>query len=185
MKTTMTNALVTFVGLLFAALLFATHVSAEPLQSTPDEVLLARTCLREAGWGITDDCAAIHAVILNRVRRTGVIYSRMIRAYSKPKADRSWIEEMDISGSKPAQWPRGLSWDALQGKWRALVKHARKVAAGDVTPACDADHWGDTLGDHDRAVRHGLTQIPCGETLNEFWVVPRSKGYQPARLARR
>jgi len=157
--------------LMAAALAWPISVQA---QDEPKYVLLARTCLREAGWEITDDCAAIHAVIVDRVDVTKVRYKRMIRAYSKPKASRAWVDTLTADAAMPADWPEEHPWSAYQSRWRALMAHARSVLANEVKPACRAHHWGDSGNDRKRALRYGWTQVPCGDALNEFWVTKRA-----------
>jgi len=137
-------------------------------------VLLARTCLREAGWKVTDDCAAIHGVITERVRtagkKYGYGYESMILAYSKPKPQKSWIDDLDQLAEQPASWPAGTSWQAFRGYWVRLLAHAWAVLDGEIKPACQAEHWGDQLKDRERAERHGWQELPCGNSLNAFWL---------------
>jgi len=147
--------------------------SAAQARDVPQHVLLARTCLREAGWAVTDDCAAIHAVILDRVSITKARYSFVIQAYSRPRPTRAWVDGMTAEATKPVGWPKSLSWSAYQDQWRALLAHAQAVISSDVKPACKAHHWGDSRSDRKRALQYGWAQVPCGNALNEFWVTRR------------
>ncbi len=137
-------------------------------------LLLARTCVREAGMEITDDCAAIHVVAQKRANLGRTHYESMIQLYSKPNAKgRAWIEQLSTTGEKPEGWPMSDSqWKHIyKAKWGALLKHARAIIRGEVEPACDPDHWGDALQDRQRALRYGWQQVSCGSARNEFWVV--------------
>jgi len=135
-------------------------------------LLLARTCVKEAGWKITDDCAAIHAVVQKRAdMESHTYYEQMLERYSKIAANRAWLEELDAQGNKPSSWPNTVDWEKHRGKWLSMLAHATEIVDGRVRAACDPDHWGDSRGDHERAVRAGWTQIPCGQAMNEFWQV--------------
>ena len=134
-------------------------------------LLLARTCVKEAGWEITDDCAAIHAVVQKRAdMEQHTYYEQMLERYSKPSAAKPWLQELDVAATRPASWPAGAHWEGVhEVKWRAMLAHAQQIVGGKVVAACDPAHWGDRLGDHVRAVNAGWTEIACGDTRNEFW----------------
>jgi hypothetical protein len=146
-----------------------------PVSKEHASLLLARTCAKEAGWEITADCAAIHAVIQKRANLRSANFEQMLGWYSKTAVGRAWLEELDTSGTRPPSWPAGTHWDNYRGKWLALLEHARDILEGTVPVACDPDHWGDSRGDRSRAVRAGWTQIDCGSALNEFWSVRRPR----------
>jgi len=134
-------------------------------------LLLARTCVKEAGWEITDDCAAIHAVLQKRANlESHTYYEQMLERYSKPSATKPWVQELDVTASQPASWPSTARWHGVhQLKWVAMLEHARRIVRGEIAAKCDPAHWGDPRGDHDRAVKYGWVEIPCGDTKNEFW----------------
>lgn len=161
-------------------LAFAPCARAKPPASRDlAALLLARTCLREAGWQITDDCAAIHVIVQKRADlESHTYYEQMIARYSRPQASRPWIDELGFSASRPASWPMGLRWEGThQSAWLELLSHARAIVSGDVVSSCAelADHWGDRRGDRKRALSNGWRLIACGQTRNDFWHVPKAK----------
>lgn len=162
-----------------AALSFAGSAQALPPSSpTLASLLLARTCVKEAGWKITDDCAAIHAVVQNRANmKRGLHYEDVLRRYSKPNPAKPWIEELNVTGKKPANWPAGIKWSGVhERRWLAMLEHTRKIVDGKIIASCDPAHWGDRNEDHKRAVNAGWKEITCGDTRNEFWVIAYKKG---------
>lgn len=139
-----------------------------------DAVLLARVCIKEAGWEITDDCTAIHAVIEKRSKLRNVSYATMIQLYSKKAPHRAYLEQLDRTAKKPLLWPDNIKWFVLyRDKWLAVLAHADAAVSGGIAAPCDPDHWGDSYGDRTRALSNGWTQIACGNSRNEFWQVRR------------
>jgi hypothetical protein len=143
-----------------------------PASKTLAALLLARTCVKEAGWNITDDCVSIHAVVQKRAdMEKHTYYEQMLERYSRVASNRMWLEQLDLQGSKPEAWPQGAHWEKHRGKWLQILAHATEIVEGRVQAPCKPDHWGDSRGDHKRAVLAGWTQIECGQSLNEFWRV--------------
>lgn len=164
--------------LILLSLLLSSSVAQQahalpPASPSLAALLLARTCVKEAGWEITEDCAAIHAVLQKRADlESHTYYEQMLERYSKASVDRPWLQQLDVWGSQPASWPAGVQWKKVHRlKWMAMLAHATSIVEGRTFSSCDPDHWGDSRGDHKRAVRNGWTQISCGATKNEFWVV--------------
>lgn len=155
--------------------------SASESRPTAGDVLrLARICASEAGLRITPDCAAIHAVLIDRARRMGISYRRAACAYSTRTCTRSrdderaWIAHLRSDGRRPERWPAQASWRRQRGAWLSLLEHAGHVLRGDVAADCAPHHWGMPRGiDLRRARLAGWTRIDCGETRNAFWRVPR------------
>jgi hypothetical protein len=132
---------------------------------------LARVCASEAGIRVSDDCAAIYAVIAERARRGGRTWLEHVRLYSgdvfnRERVDhRRWLAHLDASGEEPAgwrdpivrlgiggrvvrrqrgPWARPSRADDWQRRWLALLEHAGRIAAGEVRARCDVTphHWG-------------------------------------------
>lgn len=164
------------------------------LQSQPrvtPQLALARICASEAGLRVTDDCAAIHAVLT----RNGSAFLPRARAYSSRVFDlgrtdpRAWVAHLDPSGAQPAGWPtaavpepgddgrvtyrRPPPWSRYRQAWLDLYAHAGRILRGEVEHSCGEppQDWG---GDMDTA--RYLARLPdarrvdCGQTLNNFWV---------------
>jgi len=169
----------TILGMAAISLLLTTREvrALPPASSELAALLLARTCIKEAGWEITDDCAAIHTVVQNRANmEPHTYYEEMLGRYSKVKPGKPWIQQLDIGANKPKNWPRKLRWVGVHDvKWRAMLRHAQKIVSGKIVATCDPAHWGDRKGDHTRAVTAGWKEVTCGDTKNEFWVVSYRK----------
>lgn len=144
-------------------------------QRDTDALALARVCVNEAGWDVTDDCAGILAVLRSRQQRIGLrtiagtaaVYST--RVFDKSRADRrAWVAWLDDAATPPRGWPRNVDWPTHRAKWRAMVEHAALLLTQH--DACGAHHWGGPMDDA-RAIRAGWAPVDCGETRNHFWRV--------------
>jgi hypothetical protein len=138
-------------------------------------LILARVCVKEAGFDSHRDCVGIWTV-LDRVGSGDVV--RGARAYSHRVFEpsqlgrRPWIAYLREDGSQPKLWPASMAWTNYRVRWLALIADARTIIR-DRPQSCPARHWGDHGRDHLRAVSYGWRQIDCGATANEFWVNPR------------
>jgi hypothetical protein len=119
-------------------------------------------------------------------------YEQMLGRYSKPAPAKPWIQQLDITASRPKSWPRQVKWRGVHDvKWREMLAHAQKIISGKIVAECDPAHWGDRKGDHARAVNAGWKEVTCGDTKNEFWVISyrqlgaESSTLKPCKQARR
>jgi hypothetical protein len=165
----------TMIGAAMIASTVATaSLADERTQRDIDATAIARVCLSEAGWDITDDCAGIVSVLRNRqtalrmrtISGTAAAYST--RAFAKDRVGRrAWIPWVADTDDAPPHWPSNVSWPVHRDKWNALVEHAHELL--DRPSLCaDAHHWGGAM-DTWRAERAGWSQVPCGNTRNLFW----------------
>lgn len=178
-----------------------------------DALALARICRHEAGfpsrragaWVISDDCAAINAVIervraaMEAHRERTVSIAEAVHAYSRGRIyDRTRIDAacdvawLDEAASEPRCWRAGVPWARRADAWRALLDHARRIRAGVISHRCTEPplHWGcgeiqtaRGCRDHERAARAGWDRISCGDTRNWFYAGDR-RGRSPAHPAR-
>jgi hypothetical protein len=173
----------------------AQELELVPIVLTP-ELALARICASEADIQITDDCAAIHQVLVRGARTRHIDFVTYAVMYADSVFDgsgsRPWLMELDEEGSRPSRWPRmthrrvgghievrpNTSWEGTyRARWLRLLGHARRIVAGHVRSACvlPPDHWGSpTLYSDrhraDRAMAQGVwVQIACGDTRNSFY----------------
>lgn len=155
--------------------------------SAQPEVMLARTCVSEAGWDNTADCRAIAQVVRWRVRTRGESPSLAIRLLS-PRlhgspcaASRSWLCHLSADLSRPegmtAPWTRpipslGMSRRDAWARTIAVAADALVATEGPCSPEPHA--WGSDA-DLRRRARTGFRWLPsdCGTTFNHFGVVAR------------
>jgi len=95
-----------------------------PKQFTPEaKVLLAQSCVGEAGWNsYQGECGAIAWIYAKRAKRLNRSLAWVIRHYSaavKPHKGhkRPWLFELDESLKRPKSWPRDDSGH-LAIKWK-------------------------------------------------------------------
>jgi len=144
-----------------------------PGQDLDPAVVLARVCVKEAGFYSPQDCSMIR-VVLERVGRGDVV--RGARVYTPSTflphrlGARPWIAYLTGSGDQPREWPRTMDWERYQQDWLALVTHCKTVLGS--PRYCDAEHWGDHGQDRQRALRYGWIQVDCGDTRNIPWRRP-------------
>jgi hypothetical protein len=144
-----------------------------PGQDLDPAVVLARVCVKEAGFDSPDDCAGIR-VVLERVGRGDVVAGARLytpRTFLPARLGaRAWIAFLRGDGERPQGWPQGMEWERYRARWLGLVEHSRRVLGGPLW--CDAEHWGDALGDRARAIRNGWIPVACGDSRNLFWRRP-------------
>ena len=168
-------------------------------QSISPQLALARICASEEGIErLTDGCAAIHAVLRNGARRNHMSYVAYARAYSPGVFDgsrrRAWLADLLPDGSQPVRWPafvtrrvgdhvevrRAAPWELYRERWLDLYHHAGLIIRGEIHDLCEIApvHWGCPPDpqrqciDHENATARGWELVRCGDTNNEFWIVP-------------
>jgi hypothetical protein len=163
-----------------AALALAPIAHAQSTARLDDQLALARVAVSEAGLLATEDeIAAIHAVLRARCERCRLLTSA--RAYSSRVFDarrtdpRAWVAFLDPRGIRPTHWPRGMDWNAYRLNWLHVYELAGRATRGELPHRCDESpvHWGGSV-DRERAQRMGLVRVNCGDTRNDFYVLPRS-----------
>ena len=142
-------------------------------------ILLARVCVNETSWELTDDCAAIYHVIRSKADARNVPFERFIRSHNRRtmslrRIERRWIAHLR-DDRRPLGWPRSRDWNGTyQELWRARLQHARDIVAGRETSLCTETPWTwGSVQDRWNARRMHLRKIDCGTTLNDFYVLPR------------
>lgn len=153
-------------------------VLASPALACPregDALVLARLAIHEATWRGEGEVGPIHETIAGIAERRGTSWRLAACAHS-PRLTagtvrRRWVTELDESGTRPAHWPRGSSWERWRPVWLAVLSRARLAVAGQLAPQCERPPttWG---SDEDirRAARSGriVIVVPCGSTANRF-----------------
>lgn len=157
-------------------------------------LLLARTCVHEAGWRSPEDCAAIWRVWLAGAEREGLSPASFGRAYSRRllvlrSVARTWAAHLERSGSEPVGWPRtrvvrdGASarvelhapWSAYRERWLGVLAVCDAIVRGEgpaLPESCAPTDWGGPGLDDERAARIGLVEVDCGDTANRYYVRP-------------
>ena len=160
---------------------------------------LARICVSEAGWEETDDCPAIHHVLLRGAEVRGGssrAYVSFASSYAHRlltgdgQIQRPWLRQLDARGTEPGLWGfrrardgsltrvGGPPWRAYRTRWLAvleratrLVEEARLSDWDEWSPCVEPpQHWGcPDCGDRERALARGWRQVDCGDTANDFW----------------
>ncbi len=166
---------------LLATLAACAGVAAADTRRDEDQNImdLARVCVHEAGWNGHADCAAIHAVIVDRAARMRMSYRSALRAYAGHALDRrrvdarAWVPWLDDTAKAPRHWPAHVSWARHRERWRLVVEVSAMAYAGAREHTCDEypHHWAaDTHAMRERAARNGLSRVACVGTHNAFYV---------------
>lgn len=167
------------------ALLWAAGAARANGGPPSDDVLLARTAVREADLDAhtLDDTAAIHAVIAFRAEHIyhSTYAEAVLRATHRAPLDiehpRPWIVGLWPSARRPRHWPRTAGpWADRRNDWLLTLQHAQDVRRGKVTHRCESTphDWGS-----DADARRLLRRVPdavelnCGDTANRFFAFPR------------
>lgn len=110
-------------------------------------LLLARTCVHEAGFDSPADCQLVHAVLSGIVERDGVSYRQAWRLASPRLARcdvrRSWVCRLRADGERPAGFP--ARWSRYRDRWMAVLEVSRRLIAGEQVAAVCAERprvWG-------------------------------------------
>lgn len=173
-------------GLLAVALACAVLVVPVDASAQADHVLLARTCVSEAGWDGAQDCAAIAAVLAGIAERDGVSFARAWALASPRLAEcsvsRRWLCDLGDRCTEPAGWPRVVvepdgrvrphpPWSAYRDRCRAVMDRAAFVLAHPGGFCSEAPRaWGNSADILAREPLSDRTWVPvdCGETRNSF-----------------
>ncbi len=174
-----------FLGLLVFVALRACGVPAPVEAQDEDATMLLRICAHESTTFSLDDCAGIHAVIVNDAR--GLSFAASARAHSRrffggqPGEMNAWTARLSTSCERPRGF--SLRWDEAPVGWTvsrrdaclALAAHVRALL--DAAPRCEARQWGSPQ-DAARRRAEGCTWTPvsCGETRNVFMRALRCPG---------
>jgi hypothetical protein len=147
-------AIVMIVVLILA--LTAPEAEASSRSKVSTEVLLARSCVGEAGFDSVEsgECAAILHVYKKRsellrepVRSVSLRYSAAIkrrRGHPNP-----WVLHLRSDLAKPKRWSKRLKWSEYSERWEAAVVYARKFLEGGVDdPLPAALHYGGRMDKH-------------------------------------
>ncbi len=146
---------------------------ASPVAAQSDAVLLARTCVSERSWAVeTAACAAIGAVVRDRMERRGVSFRAALVALA-PRLHgctidrRRWLCDLDEDAHRPEGWPRSASWERRRSDWLATLDEAVLIVTGELPSPCaegTARAWGSTE-DLERRRSRGYRWVPatCGD----------------------
>ena len=171
-----------------ALVLACALLSAAPAEAQADHVLLARTCVSEAGWISPTDCPAILAVIRGIADRDGVSFRRAWALASPRLAEcsvnRRWLCGLVERCTEPANWPRVVverdgtvrphpPWSAFRARCVEAMSAAAYFMAHEADgPPCETPprswgSWGDVAA---REPLSDRTWVPvdCGETVLAF-----------------
>ena len=168
-----------------AAVALAPSTASAHLDVARAELALARVCISEIGWEPGEECAAIHAVIVDRAERMGIPYMQALCAYASRSCSpgrtdaRRWIAHLDASLERPDGWPASLPWSRYRERWAAALDLAGHVLGGRVTSPCELapHHWGMPHGiDLERARLAGWERVSCPGARNAYWRDPRRGG---------
>lgn len=161
-----------------------------PQPRLTDQLALARICASEIGLtGAPEECAAIHEVLRDRMRRQGWSFLTAARLYSGRVFDtsrtdaRAWVADLSPHARQPRGWPVAFaSWSSYgRPRWQALYEASGRILVGEITHGCEIlpAHWGcRTCGDSARARRAGWQEVTC-------WVPCESENGEPARCESR
>ena len=173
------------------ALVCALLAVAPVAEAQADHVLLARTCVSEAGWMAPQDCAAIAAVIQGIADRDGVSFRRAWALASPRLAEcsvsRRWLCGLVERCTEPADWPRVVverdgrvrphpPWSSYRARCLAVMDSAAFILAHPGGFCRELPRsWGD---DRDVRIRERISaertwvDVDCGETILRFgaWV---------------
>lgn len=189
------------IAVLAAAALLRCCATAGAQRAITPQLALARICWHEGERSTEQGCAAIHAVI-ERVARAGrTSYVVAAERYSgrvfdvNRRDEAAYVPHLQPEHGRPRSeaptgWPTQIyrrrggqvvviqhaPWSAFRERWASVYEMAGRVIRGELTHACEVppEHWGcPDCGDRERAEERGWTRINCGETNNDFWIIPR------------
>lgn len=145
---------------------------------------LTRVCISESGFQIsTNDCTLIYHALRNR-SSTGEVTLGIMRAYStktfnKNRTDsRRWIAHLNHQARQPEGWQENISipWSRRRAGYIEVYNHVYNLLHTRPESPCpiNVDHWGARGFRRRRLLNLGWQIVNCGETLNDFWNVPRN-----------
>jgi hypothetical protein len=146
---------------------------------TAEELDSAIVCVHEAGFGESEDCAAMIWLSMRRAQRLGVSLRWQLRAYASKAFsrsrtdDRRWAAFLNRDLTRPRGWPAGIGWRTRRPGFAEALQQTRRVIVGiEPDPCPNADYWDDPHEGRVRAQGRGLHQLDCGDRGNLFWSVP-------------
>ncbi len=148
------------------------------------QLALTRICISESGFQTTtDDCTFIYHALRNR-SRTGEISIEIMRAYSPGTFNinrtdsRRWIAHLRSDFKEPHSWQEtvDLPWSARRQGFINVYNHVGRMLRGNVRNPCGRriDHWGARGFRRELHLSNGWHLLECGNTLNDFWSLPRT-----------
>jgi len=160
----------------------------EPYMPPPSrriQLSLARICVSESGFQVrTNDCTLIYHALRAR-SRTGEITMGIMRAYSGRTfdADRTdnhrWIPHLNHNFTEPRGWRETVTipWSARRRGFEAVYEHVGELLRTRPENPCNmrVDHWGARGFRRNLHLSNGWRLVECGETLNDFWSLPRTE----------
>lgn len=113
----------------------------------PTIILLAASCIGEAGWDAheTGECAAIIYVYKTRADLYGVSVRSMVSKYSSPLKTRTkpWLMHLNKEGTCPKHFPKNLSWKKYKKDWLDTLTVAEQALHSQTrNPTPGAEHFG-------------------------------------------
>jgi hypothetical protein len=161
------------------------HYEPPPIDPNAEiQLALARICVSEAGFQTsTDDCTFIYHALRNR-SRNGEITLEIMRAYARgtfntERTDsRRWIPHLRADFQEPYGWREtvDLPWSARRNGFISVYNHVGRLLRSPRRAPCDRriDHWGARGFRRELHLSNGWHLLECGNTLNDFWSLPRS-----------
>ena len=130
--------------------------NADASSRTETAVLLARSCVGEAGFDSVEsgECAAILHIYEKRARLTGETVRENALRYSAALKRRRghpnpWVLDLRSDLRKPKRWSKQLVWAKHKSRWSEALEYARGFIAGDVEdPLPFALHYGGRMDRH-------------------------------------
>jgi hypothetical protein len=148
---------IVLIGLVAVALgVLILSAPARSAQRTPTHVILARSCVGEAGFASIEsgECAAILHVYKKRSALTGMSIRRIATRYSAAIKRRRghpnpWVLDLRTDARKPRRWNKKLEWRAHKDRWSEAMGFAKSFLAGDVVDTLPtALHYGGKMDSH-------------------------------------
>jgi hypothetical protein len=155
-----------------------------PAEAQNEQLWLARYCINEAGFQIDKtfeesslphDCSAMERALVNNYRRPR-LRTWMMKHYGKKwwrrdRTGRRYIPFLRPVGRAPRGWMRAY-WPIYRERFAEVYEFAGRVLSGEARNACEPHHWG-APSLRRRSLRRGWIRAGCGDTVNDFWIVPR------------
>lgn len=167
-------------------LLSAKEEAPEPTVRIPRfrqmQLALARICVSESGFQVhTNDCNLIYQALRTR-SSTGELTLAIMRSYSRRSFDRTrtdrrrWIAHLNHEFREPSGWEIiSVPWSTRRQGFINVYEYAGHLIRTRPANKCGVriDHWGAPGFRRDMHLEQGWRLVECGETLNDFWTIPR------------
>ena len=145
------------------------------------KLMLATSCVGEAGWQAVDECIAIAWVYKKLADECGGSLTGVIRRYSSALKFRStqtrpWLKDLKLEGKKPKSWPNNLSWTVHKMYWDSILSRLDRWAEGkEPDPLPEAIEYGGPMDTkHPTAGKWQKVEAPK-YFGNIFWARPIRK----------